>query len=237
MSIAKGIKEKAIALRLSGKSYTEIQRELGLASKGTLSVWFRELVLPPASRKLLQKNIARATERGLLAFNLERRQRIQMENAQAEVQAAAAVDKLSKRELMLVGATLYWGEGTKYVGKNQTPRLVFTNSDPGMLRLYMRFLREILEVPEEKLSGELHLYEHIDHADAKKYWSSITGIAPERFWSTNAVSRASRSKRPRNRLRYGTAAVRVPSRILYHRVKGMMQRLADEGMAVQSAKC
>jgi hypothetical protein len=96
-----------------------------------------------------------------------------------------------------------------------------------MIKLFLRFLREILLIPEEKISGELHLYENIDHAAAKNFWSDISQIPVNRFWSTNLVSKSSQGKRPINRLPYGTIAIRVSGRKLFHQVMGMIDGLTE----------
>jgi transposase-like protein len=76
-------KDRAIELRLEGKSYSQIKNTLGINSKGTLSLWFKNLELPANSIKLLEDTIARATEKGLLQFNTLRTQRIKEENNEA----------------------------------------------------------------------------------------------------------------------------------------------------------
>ncbi len=57
------LKNKAITLRLSGYSYGVIRKELGIKSKGTLSHWFSDLVLPKESKLRLENNIRLAHER------------------------------------------------------------------------------------------------------------------------------------------------------------------------------
>ena len=50
------LKNKAISLRKSGKSYNNIRKTLGITSKGTLSHWFKNIKLSKKSTKLLDKN-------------------------------------------------------------------------------------------------------------------------------------------------------------------------------------
>lgn len=226
MGIDPLLKKRAIALRLKGRSYTQIQRELNLASKGTLSAWFKDLQLPPSSLRLLEKNIARATEKGLLAFNAERSRKIASENNEAETEGFSSVHSLSGRELMIVGASLYWGEGTKSAGRNKTQRLVFTNSDPDMIRVFLRFVREVLNVPEERIGGELYVHNHAHIQTAINHWVRVTKIPKPRIWVGHAISSGSASERPANRLPHGTFAVRVPGRTLFHKVKGMIDAIA-----------
>ncbi len=218
-------KRRAFELREAGHSYRQIQEELGISSRGTLSYWFKDLMLSPKARKLLEKNSEKASRVGFTAFNNQRTERIRSEDLAAYDSGADYIGKLSSRELMLIGAALYWGEGTKSGGARNTPRLVFTNSDPKMVKVFMCFVLSGLHVPENKISGELHLYEGIDSSVAKRYWSEITGIPTERFWHTYSVSSASQSKRPKNRLPHGTLAIRIPGRLYFSKIKGMMDGL------------
>ena len=57
-------RQRAIQLRLEGKSYNEIRKTLGVLSKGTISYWLKGLVLSPAAKKKLKLNTQRAHERG-----------------------------------------------------------------------------------------------------------------------------------------------------------------------------
>ena len=49
------LKEKAISLRQNGESYNNIRKILGIKSKGTLSLWFKNIKLSKKSLKLLEK--------------------------------------------------------------------------------------------------------------------------------------------------------------------------------------
>lgn len=57
---------------------------------------------------------------------------------------------LVRREdhLYVAGVMLYWAEGDK--SSRNAARI--SNSDPEVLRLFMRFLRECLNVPDEQVS-------------------------------------------------------------------------------------
>lgn len=219
------LKQDAFALREVGASYREIQAKLGISSRGTLSYWFKDLVLTKGAQKRLEKNAAKATRVGFTSFNANRKLRIATADDEAYASGKVFVGTLSKRELLLLGAALYWGEGTKSGGVGRTPRLVFTNSDPKMIETFMHFALHGLGVPLDRISGELHLYQSIDADTAKKYWSHITSIPVERFWSTYLQSRASAGKRPTNRLPYGTLAIRIPGRLYMARIRGMMDGL------------
>ncbi len=93
------------------------------------------------------------------------------EHAAALAEAAAEVGQLTERELLLVGATLYWAEGAK--AKPWRPndwRMTFTNSDPGLARLFLRFL-EALGVRREDLGFRLSIHEETDVEAARLWWA------------------------------------------------------------------
>jgi hypothetical protein len=217
-------KKKAIALRLSGKSYGEIQKIMHIPSKGTLSVWFRKLVLTPKQKELLSSNIDKATRRKLIAFNVERTKRIKTENLNAKAQGRARIGAISKRDLLIIGAALYWGEGTKSEAGRAYNPVAFSNSDPEMVRVFLRFLREILVVPDDRIGGGINIYANIDEQEARTFWSKCTDLPPDRFYISYQVSRA--GKGIRKTLPFGTISIRINNRLLFQNIKGMIEGLA-----------
>jgi len=202
--------QRALTLRLEGKSYREITKALGVP-KSTQSDWFSNLELPLSIQKILREK-DRLARKQFVEFNRRRTQIIQVENQKIKRSALREVDSLSKRELMLIGAALYWTEGYKIEIQKRTPEICFANSDPHMVALFLRFLREILQVPEEKFRVSIHIHPNIKAHSAIKFWAQITNIPQERFRITRQISRASKRKRPRNSLPYGTLDLRVNNR-------------------------
>jgi hypothetical protein len=86
----------------------------------------------------------------------------------------------------------------------------------------MKFIREILKVPEDRIRAGIHLYSSTDITSARKFWSQTTSLPQDRFYIITQVSRASQGKRPYNILPHGTLAIRVSSRLQFHKVKGMI---------------
>ena len=217
-------KERATQLRLAGKSYNEIKNTLNLPSKGTLSFWFKDLILTPQAKKLLASNIQKATERGLTDFNRKRSARIIQENDYARQSGFRQIKRLTNRELMLIGAALYWGEGTKY-HKERTAALVFTNSDAVMVRLYMRFIRKIFKISEERIRAGIQIHDNVDEMLARQYWAHVMGVPIDRFYITHQASKASLKKRNPRTLPYGTVSIRVHYRKIFYTVLGMIDGL------------
>lgn len=219
-------KERAIALRFQGKSYNEIRRILKISSKGTLSCWFRDLKLPVLAQKRLAQKILFAKKRGLFKFNKERTESILKENKEIQTESLKEISQLSKRELLLVGVALYWGEGTKINKNKRSAGVCLSNSDSSLIRLFLRFIREILMVNENKIRAGIQIHENIDALKTKRYWANITKLPIDRFYITKQISSASRFRRPKKFLPYGTAIIKVNNRRLAYRIKGYITGLS-----------
>lgn len=158
---------KAIRLRIQGKSYGEIQKILNIKSKGTLSYWFKDIKLSTTAKRKLQRNIDTARKRGLFKFNKKRTQRVEKENDVEYKSGMGTIHKLSEYELLLIGAALYWGEGTKVQGSGSY-QVELSNSDPDLIAIFMRFLREILKVPDKMIRGRIQIHPNVSENNAKK---------------------------------------------------------------------
>lgn len=215
------LKNKAVSLRKAGKSYGDIRKTLGIKSKGTLSNWFKNIKLSKKTIRLLEKNNKLAHQRGLFTANKNRKARIENENEKAYNDGQSYIKSISKKDLLLIGAVLYWGEGAK--SERSSLSLSFSNSDPLMISVYMRFIRGILEIPEEKIRAGIHIYPSISADKAKKFWSKITKLPENRFYIITQVSRASQNKRPFNILPYGTVVIKINNRQQFYKMKGIIK--------------
>ncbi len=216
-------KQKAIRLRLKGFSYGKILKDLGLKSKGTLSNWFKDIVLTENTKKILKKNNELAIKRGLIKFNKKRSRDILKQNEQAIENGKQEVGVNNRKDLLLIGTALYWGEGTKYIGKH--PSLIFTNSDPEMVKMYMKFLRQGLIVDESRIKAGIHIHPHIDKEVVKSFWAKISGIPKDIFYIVRVVSSVSKNKKPVRKLPNGMVVIKVNNRQIFYRVKGMIEGL------------
>jgi len=84
-----------------------------------------------------------------------------------------------EEHLRIAGTMLYWGEGTK-----SGSSVMFSNSDPQMVKLFLKFLREICGVEESRLRILLHIYDDQDENSLKTFWSKVTKIPLCQFSKT-----------------------------------------------------
>lgn len=218
--------QEALKLRFQGKSYGEIKQLIGVP-KSTLSSWFKNLEFPLTIQKILEEK-GRITREPLMEFNRRRTEIIKDENKKIERHSFKDIHLLSRYELTLIGVALYWAEGYKIEKQKTTAQICFANSDAYMVALFLRFLREIIEIPEEKLKVSAHIYPNINKESAIDFWSKITNIPKARFRATQQISKASKGKRSWNSLPFGTLKLTIHGRQYCYRVKGWINALKNQ---------
>lgn len=195
-------KEEAIRLRSSGYTYNEILSKVKV-SKGTLSIWLRNLKLSDkAQKKLISKTVNDKVKAGIAKkkFHLKKR-----ENWQKEGRALAK--KYKHDPLFTAGCMLYWGEGTK----RSRGTIGMTNSDPDLILYFLSFLRKYFTSSFNKLRGYINCYTDIySYEEIEQYWCHKLNFSAERFTKPqiNNSPKSSLGKRKR-KSPYGTCHLRT----------------------------
>lgn len=161
-------KARAISLRKEGRTYSEILIQIPVA-KSTLSLWLRDVGLSKRQQQCLTKARLVASKRG---GESRRLQRIEKTN-RILTDAKKDIRRISQRELFLIGAVLYWAEGTKEKEYRPGARVEFSNSDPSMLRVFKTWLIESAKLTEADIRYEIYLHETSKGRlqEIKRYWS------------------------------------------------------------------
>jgi len=132
---------------------------------------------------------------------------------------------ISQNELKLIGSALYWAEGNT---KNRN-RLQFSNCDHFLIKVAMKFFREICKVRDDKICARVHIYPGLDYKKTLNFWSNITNLPNKNFYPPQIqVSRASKRVMSRNTLLYGTLHLTILSTELASRVKGWIQGISEK---------
>lgn len=222
------LRQEAIRLRQAGCPVPEIARRVGVA-RSTAYLWVRHL---PLDRDTEEARARRRAHSKVMTDALWADHRAARDAARAETVAKAAVwvGALRHRELVLVGAAMYWAEGTK--AKPWRPhdcRVRFVNSDPMLITLFLRFLEE-MGVRRETLRYRVAIHEDADARAALAWWAEVVGVPPECFQPTSLKRHRSTTTRRNTGEGYrGCLSVEVPRpRNLYWRIEGIMKGMADE---------
>lgn len=168
------LKKLAISLRKKGYSYPMIEKELGVA-KATLNSWFKNLKLS----KVAQEIIMVRKRNGLVRLRAKALVVLKSRVLKRKLEIYEAVKKeyrdynfdLKTKELSLT--MLYLGEGFKKTRSH----IGLGNSNSKIMRLFVKFLRDIYRVDDSKLRCYLHLRMDQDHEAEKKYWADQLNIS------------------------------------------------------------
>jgi hypothetical protein len=113
-------------------------------SSASVHLWTRDITLTQPQQEM---NLKRATAAAGLAWSTSCRER------RAVFQAEGKARARSREDLHLAGCMLYWAEGSK---ERNTARM--SNSDLHIMRLFVRFLRECLDVKDHAFRMALNVY-------------------------------------------------------------------------------
>lgn len=227
-------KNVAVKLRLRGKSYSEIQKELIGVSKSTLSGWLKDVVLSDESRVALARRASEKSFRGLLKKNKNQTALAIKRRNDIQTTAQSEIGNISMRDLSVVGLALYWAEGHKRVvvrnGRETTYHPVsLTNSDAKLVKIFLEFLRKVHGVPVHKIKANVRIFKHLNENEVLKYWSRELEIPLQNFTKTYiGTSLSSMGKRPFNRLPYGVIQIRISDTNLFHKIMGGIEGLKNK---------
>ena len=171
------VRARARELRTQGLDYEEIAGALGV-SKSSVSLWVRDMPRPP--RLSYEECCKRSAEGSRLYWAAERPAREAKREA-ARAAAAAEICELSEREILIAGAIAYWCEGTKSKPQKLRERVLFINSDPGLIRFFLRFLAAA-GIQQAQLRFRVYIHETANVAAAERFWARVTDSDPEDFY-------------------------------------------------------
>jgi hypothetical protein len=147
---------------------------------------------------------------------LSRRRQAEIDSLLAE--GRERIGALSDRDLLIAGAALYAGEGSKRDGT-----VCFANSDPRMIRLFCLWLRRFFAPEEPRLRVKLYLHEGLDRERAIAFWAKVSGIPPDQFgkpYRAVADPTIRNTKHP-----MGCASVVYQSARLHRQIMGLVHAL------------
>ena len=172
-------RERAVDLRRRGLSYKQIRPLVG-ASMASLSLWLRDVPLTEIQRARLQRRkVENGRDRG--RENRERRLR---KEAEILVESREQMGVVSDRDLFIAGVIAYAAEGAKKKPWSTSVSTQLINSDPRMIRLFLKWL-ELIGVPRGDIAFRLSIHENASISEALEYWSEVVGVPPEEFKPTN----------------------------------------------------
>ncbi|KKU16167.1 MAG: hypothetical protein UY26_C0001G0004 [Candidatus Jorgensenbacteria bacterium GW2011_GWA1_48_13] len=210
-------RQHALILRKEGKSYSQIKSSIGV-SKGTLSYWLRDFPLPEERIRELrdwsQQRIERYRQTRLRTKE-DRLNKIYFEQKRI-------IFPLSKRDLLIAGLFLYWGEGSK----SKLPELEVANTDPAVPKFFIYWVTKFLKLEKSKIKAHLHLYNDMDVAKEINFWSSALDI-PKTQFTKPYIKKNSSELINRGTFGHGTCTIRIGNARVGEKVQMGLKSIRD----------
>jgi transcriptional regulator with XRE-family HTH domain len=200
-----------------GLSVKHIARIVGV-SRSSVSLWVRDIPLTEQQIEVLRQQTPAYNRQLRGATRNAEKGRARRSAFQEEGRALARRGD----PLHVAGAMLYWAEGDK--GSKNAARV--SNSDPELLRLFLRFVRAYFDAPDERIRVTCHLFaDHIERQiEIEQFWLDALDLPRSclRKSFVNVYSKYSQKKR-RNKLPHGTCHVIVHSTRVAQSIFGSIQ--------------
>ena len=190
------LRQKAIMLRKKGLSYSLIQEKLKVKiPKSTFSYWCRNVTLRAQYWENIKKN-------NLRHLSLARALSKQLQRAKREDYLRSVIKKnLPLRAYLndqnvakLALAVLYLGEGSKSIKR---AGVVFGNSDPAVISLFLKLFRYCYQVDESKFRCTVQCRADQSIPELNDFWSKITAIPLAQFYGARVDTRSKGKKTKR----------------------------------------
>lgn len=210
-------KQKAIAMRKKGMSYSQIKEKLGI-SKSTLSGWLQGFPLSEKRIRELRDNSPIRIERYRNTMRAKKETRLK----EVYKKVSKDVGSFSKRDLFLAGLFLYWGEGTKASNSST----VLTNTNPAMLKFFIKWL-ELFNIKKKNLKVKLHLYSDMNIKKSLDFWSKELKIPLSQFRKPYIKKTSLKSITYKNGFGKGTCCVMFDNRDLWEYIMMGMKYISE----------
>jgi len=213
-------------LRRQGESIRDITK-IVKSSKSSVSVWCRDIELTKKQIEELNKKLKKAGYAGRLKGSTQQHEQRMERMKNQEAKGLKIIGSLSRRDFLIAGIALYWGEGNR---KSRQVRVC--NSDPDIIRFLMKWFRDILEIKEDRFS--LYIIINGSHKNRIKeivdYWSRITNIPKDQFTKTTFIKSKNKKNYDDYPVYYGTLNIRIRrSTELQNLIFGLIKGLTGAG--------
>lgn len=214
---------KARQLRKAeGKSIIEIASILGVA-KSTVSLWCNDIRLTDAQIQNLISSKERALKKAQIIAAINKRERWLKKVEGYKQYGIKKLRNLSQKEYFIAGLSLYLAEGSKTHKK-----VVFTNSDPKLIRFMKNWLADFFSISEEDF--KYYVIINIIHKDrenlVKDFWSKYLNIKATQFGKVSYVISKQKKVYENYNFYYGTMHMQVlKGADLSCRIKGLIEGL------------
>ncbi|PIS42822.1 MAG: hypothetical protein COT24_01690 [Candidatus Kerfeldbacteria bacterium CG08_land_8_20_14_0_20_40_16] len=191
--------------------------------KSTISNWCKGIKPPAFYTKKIesinQENLKKAREIAVQVNRIRREKYL----ANLRTKNLYLINKITKDVSKIALAVLFLGEGSKSVKGT----VIFGNSDPAIIQLFLGLLRKCYKIDESKFRCTVQCRADQDTVKLEQYWSKITRISLNQFYKARIDPRT--VNRPTLKLDYkGVCRIDYFSADVYNELKVIYQLICQQ---------
>jgi len=185
------LKKRVQELRAQGCTYKEINKNLPSdLSKSTLSCWCKGIKMDEKYRlrikEIVNKNLSIVRKKAWATNRIKKEKNL----ANIYERNISARDELGKNVVARIAlAVLYLAEG-----KKSGSSVMLGNSDPGIIKLFLKLLDDVHGIDQKKIHCTLQCRADQDVEQLQKYWSKVTKIPLSQFYKARIDPRTKGKK-------------------------------------------
>lgn len=196
-------KEKAISLRIEQKlGYSSIAKMVPV-SKSTLSGWLKSYPLSDERIRELRTANLKNNEAKIESYIRSRRLIREEKFSKNYEKYLSAFKKVSKQSQFIVGLMLYLAEGSK----KDDYHISIANTDPSVIKFFMKWMKEFMDVPASSFRAQLHLYPTMNIEKEVKFWRLTLDLNSGQFYKHQIRKLQKGSFTYRESFRHGTCQI------------------------------
>ena len=126
--------------------------------------------------------------------------------------------------LHIAGCMLFWAEGSK-----KRNSVIITNSDPFLLKFFIKFLKNCYNIKNEDFFMSVNAYtDFYQISDIEKYWLNMLGL-PKTCLKKPTINKYSKysSQKKAGKLPYGTCRIGLHNTNITQNIYGAIQEYAN----------
>ena len=133
---------------------------------------------------------------------------------------------LKEENLRIAGIMLYWAEGSRGKSRHHNWTVEFANSNPAMIKVFLRFLREICSITETRLRLHLYCYADQNLKTLQEFWTKETRIPLVQF--TKPFIREDFRNDKSGKMKYGMVHIRYSDKRLLLQIEKWIEEYVQK---------
>lgn len=212
-------KDLAFKLRKEGKSYRDLQKELGI-SRSTLCEWFKNVEWSKHIKNKNSKEVIRISTDRINKMNIVRN--LIFENKYKEIieEAKEEYPLYKNNPLFIAGLMLYDGEGD-HLSKNA---IRFANIDFGLHKVFINFSKEFLKKDLTFIKFSVLLYPDLNIDECVDKWCKELGILRQNVYKPQVIL----GKHKTRKLHFGVGTSIILDSFLKHKLLFWIEKLKKD---------